>query len=433
MPCKESKRNYLLLMRLVYKYRCYERTEELLSLCRVSKDLYNQALFAVRTALDDGKHLSYYELDSLMKKTPNLEGVINYRLLKAQAAQHVLKTVDGAMKGYFRSLKEWKADKSKFHGMPKIPGYRPKDGYFPVTFPNQSCTVKKGRINFSKTLSVSIPQWDRYGNRLERMQQVRVLPRNGYTEIEIVYLDDAAVNPRLDMSRMASIDLGLDNVVALVTDSLRPLLISGGSLKSRNRLFNKELARLKSVLERCNGKRTSKRLRSLFIRRDSQVDDIFHKVSKFIVRLLNDEGIGCLAYGRNKGWKDSIRLGKANNQAFVQVPFDRLRTLLKYKCEMCGIRFVETEESYTSKCDALALEGIGKHDTYLGKRTKRGLFQSSTGRLVNADVNGAINILRKVVGDSQRVAEIIGSGRLFRPLKIRNLYEMGSEILIKVR
>ena len=131
--------------------------------------------------------------------------------------------------------------------------------------------------------------------------------------------------------------------------------------------------------------------------------------------------VGNLVVGYNKGWKDSINIGKRNNQTFVGIPYGKLTDFLMYKCEMCGINLVVNEESYTSKCDALALESIGKHEEYKGKRVKRGLFQSSTGKLVNADVNGALNIRRKVVGDSECVTRIIDSGRLFRPVRINIL------------
>ena len=98
--------------------------------------------------------------------------------------------------------------------------------------------------------------------------------------------------------------------------------------------------------------------------------------------------------------------------------------MLLYKCQMCGIECICNEESYTSKCDALAMEEVGKHEEYVGKRVKRGLFQSAVGQLVNADVNGALNIMRKVVGDSEYIMRIIDSGLLFRPLKFNNLYEL---------
>jgi putative transposase len=143
---------------------------------------------------------------------------------------------------------------------------------------------------------------------------------------------------------------------------------------------------------------------------------MFHKISREIVNKMIENHIGTIIVGYNKGWKDSIRIGKRNNQIFVGIPFYDLISKLSYKCEKCGITFITREESYTSKCDALAMEPIGRHDSYSGKRIKRGLYQSSVGKTINADVNGALNIMRKVIGDSYP-NEIIDSGRLFRPIK----------------
>ena len=143
------------------------------------------------------------------------------------------------------------------------------------------------------------------------------------------------------------------------------------------------------------------------------------KGSRQIVDMLVEKKIGRLIVGYNAGWKQKSDMGKRNNQKFVQMPFARLSSYLRYKCEMVGIDFVEHEESYTSKCDALALEQIGKHEQYLGRRTKRGLFCSSIGKLINADQNGALNIMRKVVGDSY-VSRIVNSGHSLCPVRYSN-------------
>lgn len=150
---------------------------------------------------------------------------------------------------------------------------------------------------------------------------------------------------------------------------------------------------------------------------------LFYKISRKIVNLLIDSKITKLIVGYNKGWKQNVNIGKKNNQKFTQIPFARLVSYLEYKCELVGIEIVIHEESYTSKCDSLAFEKIGKHENYLGKRKKRGLFQSSVGKLINADVNGALNIMRKVVGDScESIRMIIDRGLLFNPVRITNVF-----------
>ena len=104
-----------------------------------------------------------------------------------------------------------------------------------------------------------------------------------------------------------------------------------------------------------------------------------------------------LVIGKNKGWKQSINIGRRNNQAFVQVPHARFIDMLTYKARLVGIKVVVTEESYTSKTSFIDLEPVKKQMVYLGKRIKRGLFKSADGTLINADINGSSNIIRKVV------------------------------------
>ena len=295
---------------------------------------------------------------------------------------------------------------------------------FQLIYTNQSCSIKGGKIYFSKDLSVPIPQWEKFSSVLKNFKQIRVNPKTEYTEIEIVY-ETELENYDLDKSRYSSIDLGLDNLVTMVTDFSEPIIYSGKQIKSKNRYFNKTLSERKSVLEKENKKKTSKFIiKHLCDKRTKETEDVYHKVSTHIVNLLTQNKIGNLIIGYNSGWKDSVVIGKVNNQNFVMISHDKLISMLEYKCRMVGINVIKHEESYTSKCDGLCLETIGRHETYLGKRKKRGLFQSSVGKLVNADVNGALNIMRKVVGDSKIVSRIINSGRLFRPLKFNNLYSL---------
>lgn len=167
----------------------------------------------------------------------------------------------------------------------------------------------------------------------------------------------------------------------------------------------------------------TRRIKKLYYDREQYIEDVFHKISRKIVDLLVDFKITKLVVGYNKGWKQNVNMGKKNNQKFVQIPFARLVSYLEYKCELAGIEIVIHEESYTSKCDSLAFEKIGRHDSYLGRRKKRGLFQSSVGKLINADINGALSIMRKVVGDScESIRRIIDRGLLFNPVRITNVF-----------
>lgn len=410
-------------MRLVYKFKNYQDNDELLRLCKISKDLYNQALYIVKTNLKKENRFTFYdELDRTLKITPNLEGEINYRKLKAQVSQQCLKTLDKSIKGYVKSIKDWSKNKEKYKGKPNLPKYKRPDGFNQLIYTNQSSTIKNGKIFFSKTLYIDIPQWNEYKEKLVNFQQIRVNPKKRYTEIEIVY-EFSGHNESVDQKRFASIDIGLENLVTMVTDFSEPIIYSGKQIKSKNRYFNKKVSRLKSITETNNKKKSSNQIKNLWDKRDKQLNDIFHKVSRHIVNILIQNHIGNLIIGHSNGWKDFINIGKVNNQNFVMVPFDRLISYLKYKCEMVGITVIEREESYTSKCDSLVLENICRNDNYKGQRNKRGLFQSSKGKLINADANGALNIMRKVVGDSY-ASMIIDSGRLFRPLKFNDLYSL---------
>ena len=402
-------------MNLIYSFYI-PQTEHLVNLCKVSNNLYNQALYLFRQTLkNENKWLWYADMDKLMKNTPNLEGEINYRLLKAQVSQQILKVLDKNIKAYCKAIKDFKTNPAKYKAMPQLPSFRKRSGLFNLYYPNQSAIIKNGKIRLAKDLEILIPQWDKYKERIQNFQQVRILPSGKKLKVEIVYRQEVK-DADLDKSKYASIDLGIDNLATMVTDK-GSFLYSGKFLKSYNGNFNRQLAKLKSIKDKQGIKKATKRMQNLYEKRDRYFEDAFHKYSRMIVNHLIENRIGNLVVGYNTGWKQSVDIGKRNNQKFVQIPFARLASYLKYKCRMAGIRFVENEESYTSKCDALAKEEIGKHESYLGKRVKRGLFRSSTGRYINADVNGAVNILRKVVGDSDCINQITGSGRLLRPIR----------------
>lgn len=402
-------------MNLIYSFYI-PQTEHLVNLCKVSNNLYNQALYLFRQTLkNENKWLWYADMDKLMKNTPNLEGEINYRLLKAQVSQQILKVLDKNIKAYCKAIKDFKTNPAKYKAMPQLPSFRKRSGLFNLYYPNQSAIIKNGKIRLAKDLEILIPQWDKYKERIQNFQQVRILPSGKKLKVEIVYRQEVK-DADLDKSKYASIDLGIDNLATMVTDK-GSFLYSGKFLKSYNGNFNRQLTKLQSIKDKQGIKKATKRMQNLYEKRDRYFEDAFHKYSRMIVNHLIENRIGNLVVGYNTGWKQSVNIGKRNNQKFVQIPFARLASYLKYKCRMAGIRFVENEESYTSKCDALAKEEIGKHESYLGKRVKRGLFRSSTGRYINADVNGAVNILRKVVGDSDCISQITGSGRLLRPIR----------------
>lgn len=190
----------------------------------------------------------------------------------------------------------------------------------------------------------------------------------------------------------------------------KPFIINGKPLKSINQYWNKERARLQSLL---GDKKTSKRIQSITNKRNNKVKDYLHKSSRKLVDFLVSNNISTLVVGYNEEWKQGVNLGKRNNQSFVFIPYYTLIEQLEYKCRLEGINFILTEESYTSKCSFLDNEEVCKHEKYLGKRIKRGLFKSKEGKLINADLNGSLNILKKVVGEFQYPIEVCST-----PLKV---------------
>lgn len=406
-------------MKLVYKYNI-NSSNDILNLCTISKNLYNQALFEVKENLKNNKFIFYQDLNKLMSTKTNLEGNINYKLLKIQVSQQILMLLDKNIKSYFKSIKDWKKTLSKYKGKPKLPNYKTK--YNNLIYTNQCSSIKDGYIYLSKTLKIAVPQWNKYKDRLLDYKQIRIKPKNNYISVEIIYNYEGE-NQDLNYDEYSSIDLGINNLVTLVSMN-KPILINGKQIKSINQYFNKRLSKLQSIKDQQRIKKLTKQISKLYEKRENRLKDVFHKISRFIVKYLIKNKIGNLVIGYNKNWKDSISLGTKTNQKFVQIPYLKLLSYLQYKCELVGIKLTQTEESYTSKCDSLTLEEINKHEEYSGRRKKRGLFQSGIGKLINADVNGSLNIMRKVVGNSSYIKKIINTGLLFNPIRIKNVFDI---------
>ena len=416
-------------MRLVYSFKI-KYTNELREQMILSNNLYNQANYMIKEHYKStGKYLSYPEVELKCKIQEDCFN--NYRKIhKAQCAQQILKILDQNWKSFFKSVKDYKKNPTKYKGCPKPPRYKEKGAYNSLIYPNQSCQIRNGKIYLWKGCKpIKTPQKE---YKFTQFQQVRFIPKKKYIKVEIVY-NKECVNSDLDSSKSMGIDLGLDNLVTCVSED-KTFIVSGKILKSVNQFYNKTKAKLKSQKED-KGKRrkllNTDKLQKLEEKRLDFINDFLHKTSRGIVNFCLSNKISKIVIGHNKQWKDSIAIGKQNNQNFVAIPHSQLISYLKYKCELVGIMLVECEESYTSKCDALAFEEVQKQEVYLGKRVKRGLFQSSVGKLINADVNGALNILRQVINDSF-VKKIIDSGSLFLPVKIRTISELSNFCKIKV-
>ena len=241
-----------------------------------------------------------------------------------------------------------------------------------------------------------------------KLVEVKIKPYYGNFMI-LCTIETESVSVTEDRPFMAGIDFGVDNTAAIVTNEGYALLFQGGALKSANQHFNKERARLISCItvgHKTEENVTSKRLRNLSMHRDLFLRDQMHKISSLIVSFCVKHNVGTLVLGVNPLWKQYSSLGDVGNQNFVQIPLAVLKFMITYKVQRSGITVMEQEESYTSKADFLSHDFIptygvddGRAD-FSGLRVKRGLYKSGTGTYLNADVNGAANILRKAVPDA---------------------------------
>nr|DAK44531.1 MAG TPA: endonuclease [Herelleviridae sp.] len=374
-----------------------KNNEELDKLCFNSKNLYNKALYLVRQHYFKTKnYLNFFGVNRLMIESKDED----YYALPTRVSNQTLRLLDKNFKSFFALLK--KKQNGKYNKPVRLPKYLNKEGRYIAVFHKSSISkayFRKGIIKLS-SLSIEIPT--KKANE-SNLVEVRVLPRNNHHVVEVVYKVEQK-EPKSDNGRYASIDLGLNNLATVSSNVVEPFIINGRPLKSINQYYSKEKARLQSHLK--GNKKTSKRIKSITNIRNNKVKDYLHKSSRKIVNFLVSNKISTLIIGYNEEWKQNINLGRTNNQSFTNIPFYTFINQLDYKCKLEGINVILTEESYTSKCSFLDNETIEEHENYLGKRIKRGLFRSAEGKLINADLNGSLNILRKVVGDFSYPIEV---------------------------
>jgi len=422
-------------MRLVYKFRS-PRNAQLRLLTHISKNLYNESNYIIKQKLEnEQKWPRYPELDKILKKKS-----LNYKLLKAQTSQQILRIIDKNWKAFFKAIKDWKRSPEKYKVKPNPPHFKKKNGHFLLLFTNQNAKINNNKIIltmskkfkekyflFNNIVEIKIPN---YKNKtFDNFKQIRILPKKRFFEIEIIYLQDI-INHNLDYNSYFSIDLGINNLITGVKNkNTRPIIISGKILKSINQYYNKRKAKLMSIKDKQNLKWTAK-LEDITNNRNSFINDYLHKTARFIVNYCLDHKIGNICIGKLKHIKDNVQLGKKNNQNFMYIPIQKLKKIIKYKAELVSIKVIEVNEAYTSKCSALDLEPIKRHKTYIGNRIKRGLFKSPN-YLLNADVNGALNILRKVIGNGF-IKDLSDRGCWFQPVRIRDVVQTSyKQFLIK--
>lgn len=356
-------------------------------LCFNSKNIYNCSMFLIKQDYINNK--SYNTLNNLYNILKNEDC---YKLLPPKVAQQTLRNVSSIWKSYFALIK---SKEQKNVGEPKF--LDKTNGRFVTTFTNQAISKKAYIKNHKIKLSQCDIEFYTKIDSFDKIACVRIIPCLDSYTIEVVYEINNVEQLKSNRTYF-SIDLGVNNLATVTCNkhNYKPFVINGKPMKSVNQYYNKKLSYYKSKLSQ-NKKKTSHRLKRLTNKRNNKITDYLHKASSLIVKKMCDEDVRCLIIGKNDNWKQETNIGKTNNQNFVNIPHSRFVNMLKYKCEKVGISLRLVEESYTSKCSFLDNESIEKHDKYVGKRIKRGLYQSANGRLINADVNGSYNIMKKAV------------------------------------
>lgn len=370
-------------------------------LCHAAKNLANEAIYNVRQYyFTEGEFLKYEKNYTLLKNSTN------YKALNSNMAQQILKEVDGSFKSFFGLLKLARQGKYAFRDC-KLPHYLPKDGYATLVIGFVRLNGNKLILPFSnsfkkthKAVEITIPPvlLDK------KVKEIRIIPKADARFFEIQYTYEAeCIQRNLNKNNALAMDLGINNLVTAVSSNGRSFIIDGRKLKSINQWFNKENARLQSIKDKQHfGKKPTNRQKAITRDRNNKVNDYMSKVARKVIDYCIVNDIGTLVTGYNETFQRGSNIGKQNNQNFVNIPYGQLRNKLEYLCELNDIVFVKQEESYTSKASFWDGDDIPVYNAdnpkeyqFSGSRIHRGLYKTAGGKTVNADVNGALNIMKK--------------------------------------
>ena len=420
---KERRKTMYLTVKQQVKNLSKEEYHILRELCHTAKNLANEAIYNVRQYyFAEGEYLKYEKNYALLKDSPN------YKMLNSNMAQQILKEVDGSFKSFFVLLKLAKKGRYSFRDC-KLPHYLAKDGFTTLVIGFVRLNGNKLILPYSNTFrKTHKPVEIRIPPILadKKIKEIRIIPKSDARFFEIQYTYEAeCIQRNLNQNNALALDLGINNLVTAVSDKGRSFIIDGRKLKSINQWFNKENARLQRIRDRQgNQRKTTNRQKILADKRNRQVNDYMSKTAKMIINYCIRNDIGTLVAGYNETFQHNSDIGKQNNQNFVNIPYGKLRSKLEYLCELNGIVFVKQEESYTSKAsfwdkDVIPIYNADNPKSYhfSGKRINRGLYRTASERLLNADVNGALNILRK--SSVVDLTVLYSSGEVDTPVRIR--------------
>ena len=411
---------YLTLKQQV-KHLSKKEFRNLKYLCHIAKNLKNQAIYNVRQHyFKNKKYLSYNENYKILKNSEN------YKKLNSNMAQQILKEVDESFKSFFALLKL--AKNGQYNGKIKLPNYLDKDGFTTLVIGfvrlKDDMLIVPYSNSFKKThqeVKVKLPSV----LKDKKIKEIRIIPKqhSRYFEIQYTY-EVKEIQRKLNENNVLGIDLGIDNLCTCVTNSGASFIIDGRKLKSINQYYNKINAKLQSIKDKQKIERTTLRQKRITRKRNNRINDYLSKAVRTIVNYCLNNDIGKLVLGYNEDFQRKSNLGSINNQNFVNIPYGKLRDKLIYLCKLYGIEFKLQEESYTSKASFFDGDEIPIYDKenlqeyiYSGKRIKRGLYQTSGGKLINADCNGALNILRK--SKVVDLSVLYNRGELNTPKRIR--------------
>ena len=405
------------------KHLSKEDYKSIKELCHIAKNLTNEAIYNVRQYyFTEDKFLKYEKNYTLLKSSPN------YKELNSNMAQQILKEVDGSFKSFFGLIKLAKQGKYSFKDC-KLPHYLPKDGYTTLVIGfvrlNGNKLILPFSNNFKKThkvVEITIPPvlLDK------KVKEIRVLPKANarYFEIQYIY-ETECIQRNLNTQNALALDLGVNNLVTAVSGTGKSFIVDGKRLKSINQWFNKENARLQSIKDKQHfGKKPTNRQKAIARDCNNKVNDYMNKAARMIIDYCINNDIGTLIAGYNVTFQRNTHIGKQNNQNFVNIPYGRLRDKLAYMCELNGITYVEQEESYTSKASFWDKDNIPVYNNdnpkeyeFSGNRVHRGLYETANGKTFNADINGALNIMRKSSVVDMNI--LYGRGEVDTPIRIR--------------
>ncbi|MDR0269323.1 transposase [Paenibacillus sp.] len=392
-------------------------------LAHVAKNLANEAIYNVRQYyFQEGEYLNYQKNYALLKNSPN------YKTLNSNMAQQILKEVDGSFKSFFGLLRLAKEGKYSFKDI-QLPHYLPKDGF-------TTLVIGFVRLNGNKLVLPYSNQFKKEHKQVEitippillnkKVKEIRIIPKANARFFEIQYTYKVEEEQRnLDKNKALAVDLGMNNLATCVTSTGESFIIDGRKLKSINQWFNKQNAQLQSIKDKQkSGKRTTNRQKAIARDQNNKVNDYMAKAARNIINYCLEHDMGTLVIGYNETFQRNSNMGKVSNQNFVHIPFGKLRNKLEYLCQLYGITFVKQEESYTSKASFFDNDVMPAYNAdnpvdyeFSGRRIKRGLYHTSTGMTFNADVNGALNILRK--SNVVSLAALYGRGEVATPIRIR--------------